>query len=55
LVTALNAELGYEHGAAVVAEARRSGKPLREVVVAATGWSAAQVARRLDPLHLTKP
>jgi fumarate hydratase, class II len=52
LVTALNALIGYEAGAAIAKEAYASGEPVLEVAVRRTGIARAELARLLDPRRL---
>lgn len=53
LVTALNAVIGYEKGAAIAKQAYREGRPIREVAAEATGLSETELESLLDPLKLT--
>lgn len=55
LVTALNPHLGYDRAAAVAKEALRSGRTLREIVLAEKLMDAATLDRALEPLSMTKP
>src|SRR5476651_2530379 len=54
LVTALNPVIGYEKGAAIAKRAYAEGKPVREVAQELTDLSAAELAKLLDPLELTR-
>jgi fumarate hydratase, class II len=54
LVTALNPVIGYEKGAAIAKQAYAQGRPLRDVAEEFTDLSAAELARLLDPLDLTR-
>jgi fumarate hydratase class II len=54
LVTALNPIIGYEKGAAIAKQAYAEGRPIREVAAHLTDLSAADLARLLDPLELTR-
>ncbi|MBI2383696.1 MAG: class II fumarate hydratase [Gammaproteobacteria bacterium] len=54
LITALNAAIGYEKGAAIAKKAYREGKPILEVAAAETGMPKEQLARLLNPVELTK-
>jgi len=54
LVTALNAIIGYEQGAAIAKQAYASGRPSREVAQQLTDLTPAQLAKLLDPLDLTR-
>ncbi len=54
LVTALNAIIGYEKGAAIAKKAYAEGKPIREVAQKMTDIAPAELARLLDPLELTR-
>ncbi len=54
LVTALNARIGYEAGAAIAKEAYASGEPILEVAVRRTGIARAELERLLDPARLTR-
>ncbi|HKK04447.1 MAG TPA: class II fumarate hydratase [Gammaproteobacteria bacterium] len=53
LVTALNAVIGYEQGAAIAKRAYAEGRPLIEVAREMTDLSEAELARLLDPTALT--
>ncbi len=54
LVTALNPIIGYEKGAAIAKQAYAEGRPIREVAARLTDLSAADLAKLLDPLELTR-
>ncbi|HZQ58281.1 MAG TPA: class II fumarate hydratase [Acidimicrobiales bacterium] len=54
IVTALNPLIGYERAAAVVKEARASGRDVRAVVIEQGLLSAADAERALDPLAMTR-
>jgi len=54
LVTALNALIGYEAGAAIAKEAYASGAPIIEVAARRTGIDRAELERLLDPARLTR-
>jgi fumarate hydratase class II len=54
LITALNAEIGYEKGAAIAKQAYKEGRPVLEVAREATGLAEAQLRRLLDPAALTR-
>ncbi|WP_019022034.1 lyase family protein [Thioalkalivibrio sp. ALE23] len=53
LVTALNAEIGYEAGARIAKEAYASGRPIIEVAAEHTGMDRDRLRGLLDPLRLT--
>jgi fumarate hydratase class II len=53
LVTALNAVIGYEAGAAIAKQAYKEGRPIFEVALETSGLSAEELGRLLDPLTLT--
>jgi fumarate hydratase class II len=53
LVTALNAVIGYEAGAAIAKQAYKEGRPILEVALETSGLSAEELGRLLDPLTLT--
>ena len=55
LVTALNPFIGYDAAARVAKEAHRSGRTLREVVLAEKLLDADTLDRALEPLSMTKP
>jgi fumarate hydratase class II len=54
IVTALNPLIGYERAAAVVKQARASGRDVRSVVVQEGLLPADEAERALDPLAMTK-
>ncbi len=54
LVTALNRSIGYERGAAIAKRAYAEGRPIAAIAAEMTDLSAADLARLLDPLQLTK-
>lgn len=54
LVTALNALIGYEKGAAIAKKAYKEGRPIREVAEQETKLSREELARLLDPTELTR-
>jgi fumarate hydratase class II len=54
LVTALNAVIGYDKGAATAKQAYREGRPILEVAMETTGLSEAELKGLLDPLALTR-
>ncbi len=54
LVTALNAVIGYEKGAAIAKRAYQEGRPVREVAAEMTDLSEAELQRLLDPQALTR-
>ncbi|MBS3895386.1 class II fumarate hydratase [Silanimonas sp.] len=54
LVTALNPLIGYEKAAAIAKKAYASGRPILDVAVEETGFEREVLAKRLDPLALTK-
>ncbi|WP_028079553.1 class II fumarate hydratase [Solimonas soli] len=53
LITALNARIGYEKGAAIAKQAYKEGRPILEVAAEATGLSRTELATLLDPRQLT--
>jgi fumarate hydratase class II len=53
LVTALNAIIGYEKGAATAKQAYKQGRPIKDVARETTGLSDAELDRLLDPRELT--
>ncbi|MGM0553872.1 MAG: class II fumarate hydratase [Pseudomonadota bacterium] len=55
LVTALNAEIGYEAGARIAKEAYASGRPIIEVAAEATSIPRERLEQLLDPARLTGP
>jgi len=54
LVTALNAIIGYEKGAAIAKRAYAEGRPILDVAVEMTALSRAELQRLLDPMELTR-
>ncbi|WP_293397894.1 aspartate ammonia-lyase [Nevskia sp.] len=54
LVTALNAVIGYEKGAAIAKQAYREKRPLLEVALEQTGLSEDELRALLDPAALTE-
>jgi fumarate hydratase class II len=54
LVTALNAVIGYDKGAAIAKQAYKEGRPIREVAAEQTKLKPEQLRDLLDPLELTK-
>jgi fumarate hydratase class II len=54
LVTALNAVIGYEKGAAIAKAAYAKGRPILEVAKEMTDLSEAELKRLLDPAQLTE-
>ncbi|HZP11387.1 MAG TPA: class II fumarate hydratase [Nevskiaceae bacterium] len=54
LITALNAVIGYEKGAAIAKRAYKEGRSVLDVAREATGMSERELKRLLDPLALTK-
>jgi len=55
LVTALNAEIGYEAGARIAKEAYASGRPILEVAAERTDIPRERLQELLDPAALTGP
>ena len=53
LITALNAVIGYEKGAAIAKKAYAEGKPVLDVAVAETGMKREELAQLLNPAELT--
>jgi fumarate hydratase, class II len=53
LITALNAVIGYEKGAAIAKKAYAEGKPVIEVAMAETGMKREELAKLLNPAELT--
>ena len=53
LVTALNAVIGYEQGAAIAKKAYAEGRPVKEVAMEMTKLSGEELDRLLDPADLT--
>jgi len=54
LVTALNAVIGYDKGAATAKQAYKEGRPIIDVALETTGLSRAQLQALLDPAALTR-
>ena len=54
LVTALNAAIGYDTGAAIAKRAYAEGRPIRDVAAQMTDLSPDDLARLLDPTALTR-
>jgi fumarate hydratase class II len=54
LVTALNAVIGYDKGAATAKQAYKEGRPILDVAMETTGLSKAKLQELLDPAALTK-
>lgn len=54
LVTALNAVIGYDLGAATAKQAYKDGKPIKDVALEMTDLSSDELDRLLDPAELTK-
>ncbi len=54
LVTALNAVIGYDKGAAIAKQAYKQGRAIREVAAEETKLAPDQLRTLLDPLELTK-
>ncbi len=54
LVTALNAVIGYDLGAATAKKAYKEGRPIKEVALEMTDLDEAQLDKLLDPLTLTR-
>ena len=54
LITALNAVIGYEKGAAIAKQAYKEGRSVLDVAREQTGMSERELRRLLDPLALTK-
>ena len=55
LVTALNAEIGYEAGARIAKMAYESGRPVLDVAAEETGIDRQRLVEILDPARLTGP
>ncbi|MDX1513478.1 MAG: lyase family protein, partial [Gammaproteobacteria bacterium] len=53
LVTALNAVIGYERGAAIAKKAYAEGRPVMDVALEESGLSQSELERLLDPAALT--
>jgi len=54
LVTALNAVIGYDKGAATAKQAYKEGRPILDVALETTGLSKEKLKELLDPMALTK-
>lgn len=54
LVTALNAVIGYDKGAAIAKQAYAEGRPVKELALEQTDLSEGELDRLLDPAELTK-
>ncbi len=54
LVTALNAVIGYDKGAATAKQAYKEGRPILDVALETTGLSQDKLKELLDPMALTK-
>ena len=54
LVTALNAAIGYDMGAAIAKRAYAEGRPIRDVAAQMTDLSPDDLAQLLDPTALTR-
>ncbi len=54
LVTALNAVIGYDLGAAIAKQAYKEGRPVLDVAMENTDLSEDELKRLLDPYALTK-
>jgi fumarate hydratase class II len=54
LVTALNAVIGYENGAAIAKQAYKEHRPILEVAKEMTDLSEARLKELLDPAELTR-
>ncbi|MHB8446375.1 MAG: class II fumarate hydratase [Rudaea sp.] len=54
LVTALNAVIGYDKGAATAKQAYKQSRPILDVALETTGLTRAKLAELLDPMALTK-
>lgn len=54
LVTALNAVIGYDKGAATAKQAYKQGRPILDVALETTGLSRSELQKLLDPAALTK-
>jgi fumarate hydratase class II len=54
LVTALNAVIGYDKGAATAKQAYREGRPIIDVALETTGLPRRELERLLDPAALAK-
>ena len=54
LVTALNAVIGYDKGAATAKQAYKEGRPILDVALETTGLAREKLKELLDPMALTK-
>jgi len=54
LVTALNAVIGYDKGAATAKQAYKQGRPIFDVAVETTGLPKGKLKSLLDPMALTR-
>ena len=54
LVTALNAVIGYDKGAATAKQAYKEGRPILDVALETTGLPKEKLKELLDPMVLTK-
>ncbi|WP_240783623.1 class II fumarate hydratase [Stenotrophobium rhamnosiphilum] len=54
LITALNAVIGYEKGAAIAKKAYNERRPVLDVAREETGMSEAELRKLLDPARLTR-
>jgi len=54
LVTALNAVIGYDLGAAIAKQAYKEGRPVLDVAMENTDLSKAELLKLLNPYELTK-
>jgi len=54
LVTALNAVIGYDKGAATAKQAYKQGRPILDVALETTGLSRTELKKLLDPMALTR-
>ncbi|HSM99713.1 MAG TPA: class II fumarate hydratase [Rudaea sp.] len=54
LVTALNAVIGYDKGAATAKQAYKQGRPILDVALETTGLPKAKLKQLLDPMALTQ-
>jgi aspartate ammonia-lyase len=55
LATILNQSIGYEVAAGVAKESVKTGKSLRDIVVAKGILSVAEAQKIFDPIKMTKP
>src|SRR5690242_3449621 len=54
LVTALNAVIGYDKGAATAKQAYKEGRPILDVALETTGLAREKLKELLDPMALTQ-